>query len=73
MGNSLLGWGILYIAGCLENIPGPYQLDAGGSPFHHQKGLIITNVKNVSRHCQISLGEEGGAYHSQLGIIAIEQ
>lgn len=52
MDNSLLGWGILYTAGCLENIPGPYQLDAGGSPFHHQKGLIITNVKNVSRHCQ---------------------
>lgn len=59
MDNSLLGWGILYIAGCLENIPGPYQLDAGGNPFHHQKGLIITNVNNVSRHCQCPWGMGG--------------
>lgn len=45
MDNSFVGVGHLYTAGCLENIPGPNQLDAGGSPSHHQKGLIITNVK----------------------------
>lgn len=44
---------ILYCGDCpvdyriISSIPGPYQLDASGTP------VPVTTTKNISRHCQI--------------------